>query len=206
MNFEPTEERRMLADSLNRFISEQYGFAARQTIVRSEPGFSPALWQQFAELGVMAALFREADGGFGGDGFDIANVFEALGRGLVVEPLLGSAVLAGDANGAMYGSLDIAEAIKLGALDNIKNCDKTPFIENRGIKFNIPLDLRTPTYSDQNDASQQNIPEMWNMDFWKEFLDEMARNRYNLISLWSLHPFPSIVKVPEFPDVALNDV
>ena len=97
MNFEPTEERRMLADSLNRFISEQYGFAARQTIVRSEPGFSPALWQQFAELGVMAALFREADGGFGGDGFDIANVFEALGRGLVVEPLLGSAVLAGDA-------------------------------------------------------------------------------------------------------------
>lgn len=115
-------------------------------------------------------------------------------------------VLAGDANGAMYGALDIAEAIKLGALDNINNCDKTPFIENRGIKFNIPLDLRTPTYSDQNGASQQNIPEMWNMDFWKEFLDEMARNRYNLISLWSLHPFPSIVKVPEFPDVALSDV
>jgi hypothetical protein len=24
--------------------------------------------------------------------------------------------------------------------------------------------------------------------------------------LWSLHPFPSLVKVPEFPDVALNDV
>ena len=95
MNFEPTEERRMLADSLNRFISEQYGFAARQASVRSAQGFSPALWQQFAELGVMAALFRESDGGFGGDGFDIANVFEALGRGLVVEPLLGSAVLAG---------------------------------------------------------------------------------------------------------------
>ena len=55
------------------------------------------------------------------------------------------AVLAGDANGAMYGSLDIAEAIKLGALDNIKNCDKTPFIENRGIKCISPLDLRTPT-------------------------------------------------------------
>ena len=101
MNFEPTEERRMLADSLNRFISERYGFAARQAIVRSAQGFSPALWQQFAELGVMGALFREVDGGFGGDGFDIANVFEALGRGLVVEPLLGSAVLAGDAIAAV---------------------------------------------------------------------------------------------------------
>ncbi len=97
MNFEPTEERRMLADSLNRFISAQYGFAARQAIIRSPQGYSPALWRQFAELGVMAALFREADGGFGGDGFDIATVFEALGRGLVVEPLLGSAVLAGEA-------------------------------------------------------------------------------------------------------------
>ena len=68
MNFEPTEERRMLADSLNRFISERYGFAARQEIVRSPQGFSPAMWQQFAELGVMAALFHEVDGGFGGDG------------------------------------------------------------------------------------------------------------------------------------------
>lgn len=116
------------------------------------------------------------------------------------------AVVAGDANGAMYGALDIAEAIKLGTLSNIKNGDKTPFIEKRGIKFNIPLDLRTPSYSDQNDASQQNIPEMWSMEFWKEYLDEMARNRYNLISLWNLNPFPSIVKVPEFPEVALNDV
>ena len=28
------------------------------------------------------------DGGFGGGGFDIAVVFESLGRGLVVEPFL----------------------------------------------------------------------------------------------------------------------
>jgi hypothetical protein len=34
----------------------------------------------------------------------------------------------------------------------------------------------------------------------------MATNRYNVLSLWSLHPFPSLVKIPEFPDVALNDV
>ena len=97
MNFEHTQERRMLADSLNRFVAEQYSFEKRDRIAASAHGFSTAIWQQFAELGVIGALFREADGGFGGAGFDIAVVFEALGRGLVVEPLLGSAVLAGEA-------------------------------------------------------------------------------------------------------------
>jgi alkylation response protein AidB-like acyl-CoA dehydrogenase len=90
MNFEHTEDRRMLADSLNRFIAEQYGFEKRDQIAHSAHGFSPEIWQQLAEIGVIGALFSEEDGGFGGGGFDIAVVFEALGRGLVVEPLLGS--------------------------------------------------------------------------------------------------------------------
>ncbi|RZL94657.1 MAG: pimeloyl-CoA dehydrogenase small subunit [Variovorax sp.] len=96
MNFEHTEDRRMLADSLNRFIAEQYAFETRDRIAKSAQGFSTEIWQQFAELGVIGALFREADGGFGGAGFDVAVVFEALGRGLVVEPLLG-AVMVGEA-------------------------------------------------------------------------------------------------------------
>jgi len=96
MNFEHTEDRRMLADSLNRFIAEQYTFDARDRIAKSQHGFSKEIFQQFAELGVIGALFGEADGGFGGGGFDIAVVFEALGRGLVVEPLLG-AVMVGEA-------------------------------------------------------------------------------------------------------------
>jgi alkylation response protein AidB-like acyl-CoA dehydrogenase len=94
MNFEHTEERRMLADSLNRFIAEQYGFETRDRIAASSHGYSSEMWARFAGLGVIGALLREEDGGFGGSGFDIAVVFEALGRGLVVEPFLGSAVLA----------------------------------------------------------------------------------------------------------------
>jgi len=97
MNFEHTEERRMLADSLNRFIAEQYGFETRDRIAASNEGYSKEMWQRFAELGVIGALLREEDGGFGGGGFDIAVVFEALGRGLVLEPFLGSAVLAAEA-------------------------------------------------------------------------------------------------------------
>ncbi|MCX6905983.1 MAG: carbohydrate-binding family 6 protein [Verrucomicrobia bacterium] len=47
---------------------------------------------------------------------------------------------------------------------------------------------------------------MCSMELWREFLNEMARNRYNVLTLWSLHPFPSLVKVPEYPEVALDDV
>jgi alkylation response protein AidB-like acyl-CoA dehydrogenase len=90
MNFEHTEDRRMLADTLDRFIAEQYGFETRDRIARSEQGYSPEVWSQLAEIGAIGALFPEADGGFGGAGFDIAVVFECLGRGLVVEPFLGA--------------------------------------------------------------------------------------------------------------------
>ncbi len=115
-------------------------------------------------------------------------------------------VVGGDAAGAMYGGMDIAEAIRLLKLSSTDDSVHTPYIERRGIKFNIPLDLRTPSYSDCSDAFQANIPEMWSMDFWHSFLDAMAEHRFNVLTLWNLHPFPSIVKVPEFPDVALADV
>jgi hypothetical protein len=108
----------------------------------------------------------------------------------------------------MYGGLDIAEAIRTGTLDSLKNSDHTPYIKQRGIKFNIPLDVRTPTYIHRvgPDSARLNVVEMWSKDFWREQFDDMARHRYNLISWWSMNPFPSIVKVPEFPSVALDDV
>ena len=115
-------------------------------------------------------------------------------------------VIGADEVGAMYGGLDVAEAMTMGTLASLKDSDHKPHIAKRGIKFNIPLDLRTPSYTDCSDAAQANIPEVWKQDFWIEYLNAMARNRYNVLSLWSLHPFPSMVKVPEFPEVALDDV
>ncbi len=111
-----------------------------------------------------------------------------------------------DAEGTMYGGLQVAEAIRTGTLDSLADADHEPHIARRGIKMNIPLDLRTPSYTDPSDAAQANIPEVWSMDFWRETFDDMARHRYNVISLWNLHPFPSMVKVPEYPNVALDDV
>lgn len=118
----------------------------------------------------------------------------------------GLRVIGADANGAMYGGLDVAEAVRLGTLSELRGGDHRPYIQWRGIKLNFSPDRRTPSYSDNSDSAQSNIPEMWSMDFWHEFFDEMARHRYNVLSLWNLHPFPSLVKVPEYPDVALDDV
>jgi hypothetical protein len=115
-------------------------------------------------------------------------------------------VLAHDAAGAMYGLLDVATALWADREADLQDTVSTPHIERRGIKFNIPLDARTPSYSDNSTAAQANIPVMWNFGFWRDFLDEMARHRFNVLTLWSLHPFPSIVRVPEYPEVALDDV
>ncbi|MBU9388282.1 acyl-CoA dehydrogenase [Burkholderia multivorans] len=112
MDFQHTEDRRMLADTLNRFIAEQYPFAVRDRIAQSADGFDRTMWRRFAELGAVGALFPEADGGFGGAGFDIAVVFECLGRGLVFEPFLGTllagralSLAGGDAHRAMLAAL-----------------------------------------------------------------------------------------------------
>lgn len=118
-------------------------------------------------------------------------------------------VTGGDEAGAMYGGLDIAEALRLGpvAMDRLLAPRiHSPHIRRRGIKFNIPLDLRTPGYGDNSTSARENTPEVWSRAFWAEFFDDLARHRYNAISLWNLHPFPSMVKVPEYPDVALDDV
>ncbi len=115
-------------------------------------------------------------------------------------------VIGKDDAGVMYGALELAEVIRIDGLDGIEESDHNPYMALRGTKFNIPLDVRTPSYTDVCDAAQHNIIEMWNFGFWKEYIDNLARYRFNFISLWSLHPFPSLVKVPDYPEIALDDV
>jgi len=72
-----------------------------------------------------------------------------------------------DAAGAMHGGLDIAEAIRTGSLDSMKDSDHSPHLKLRGIKFNCPLDERTPTYeNNKGDAEFRNVLTMWDMSFW----------------------------------------
>ncbi|WP_121067990.1 acyl-CoA dehydrogenase family protein [Chachezhania antarctica] len=95
MNFELTEERQMLQDTLRRFLADRYGLDVRNKIVDSDEGYSPKIWEELAELGVIGALFTEEEGGFGGKGFDITTVFEELGRAGVVEPFIETGILGG---------------------------------------------------------------------------------------------------------------
>ncbi|MEM8795375.1 MAG: acyl-CoA dehydrogenase family protein [Pseudomonadota bacterium] len=96
MDFTHTEERRMIADQTAKMIANAYPIDVRHNHAESEFGFSRDMWAQFAELGLIGALFREEVGGFGGAGFDLTVIFQELGRGLVVEPFLAT-LLAGTA-------------------------------------------------------------------------------------------------------------
>lgn len=90
MDFSLTDDRRMLADTLDRFLADRYDHTTRMKIAGSDAGWSREKWAEMAELGLIGALFTEQQGGFGGAGADIALIFERLGRAMVVEPFIGT--------------------------------------------------------------------------------------------------------------------
>lgn len=95
MDLSFSEVQTMLADSVEKFVANDYPFEQRQSHAASEPGFSAGVWQTFAELGWTAVPFSEADGGFDGGPVELAVMMRHFGRGLIVEPYLANIVLAG---------------------------------------------------------------------------------------------------------------
>jgi alkylation response protein AidB-like acyl-CoA dehydrogenase len=95
MDFSLNELQQMLADSVAKFIENEYDFDTRQSYAASERGFSDEVWTMFAELGWTAVPFSEEDGGIGGGPVDIMVLMESLSRGLIVEPYLANIILAG---------------------------------------------------------------------------------------------------------------
>ncbi len=95
MNFAFTEEQDMVRDFVERFVREKYEPDMRRKIEAGEQGFSPEHWAMFAELGWLGLVFSEADGGFGGGAIETMVLFEAFGRGPVIEPYLATIILAG---------------------------------------------------------------------------------------------------------------
>ena len=95
MDFSLNEVQAMLDDSVEKFISNDYDFDTRQKYAGSEQGFSPEVWQTFAELGWTAVPFGEDDGGFGGGPVELMVMMMRFGKGLVVEPYIANIVLSG---------------------------------------------------------------------------------------------------------------
>ena len=95
MNFDLSEDESMLKSVAERFVVDRYDHDRRHRYLAETNGFSADNWRHLGDLGLIATAFSAEAGGLGASPTDITVIFEALGRGLVVEPLLESAVLAG---------------------------------------------------------------------------------------------------------------
>ena len=95
MDFDLTDEQRLLKDSVDRLVADQYQLEQRKKYMAEPNGWSQSVWQQYAELGLLGLPFAETHGGFGGGAVETMIVMEAFGRGLVLEPFFATVILAG---------------------------------------------------------------------------------------------------------------
>ncbi len=107
-------------------------------------------------------------------------------------------VYGGDNRGLIYGTLSLVEALNNGvSLDNIKANQQRPALAFRGIKFNLPWQTYRPST-----ALDQHVPTVKDLEYWEAFLDMMVANRFNVISLWNMHPYTFMIKPKNFPEAS----
>jgi pimeloyl-CoA dehydrogenase small subunit len=95
MDFDLSDDQRLLKESVDRFITDEYGFEQRRKYAQEPGGYSPAMWHQITEIGLLGLPFEETLGGFNGGAVETAIVMEAFGRGLVLEPFFTTVILGG---------------------------------------------------------------------------------------------------------------
>jgi pimeloyl-CoA dehydrogenase small subunit len=95
MDFDLSEEQRLLKESVDGLLTDSYDFDARKKYMKEKGGWSKVVWGKLAEQGLLGLPFAEADGGFGAGGVETMIVMEALGRALVLEPYLATVVIGG---------------------------------------------------------------------------------------------------------------
>ena len=110
MNFDYNEEQGLLAESVKRFVAQDYGFEERGRIVASAEGYSPKVWATLADLGLLGLSVSPDHGGFGGGAVDMMSTMEAIGDALVVEPYLATVGI-GARFIALAGTAEQREAI-----------------------------------------------------------------------------------------------
>src|SRR6201989_3707416 len=95
MDFDLSEEQRLLKDSVDALLTDAYEFEQRKKYMTEKGGWSKAIWGKLAEQGLLGLPFSEEDGGFGAGAVETMIVREALGKALVLEPYLAAVVIAG---------------------------------------------------------------------------------------------------------------
>jgi hypothetical protein len=107
-------------------------------------------------------------------------------------------ITGGDGRGLIYGTLDVREQLLNGAsIDQVSSNTERPALAFRGIKFNTPWDSYRPS-----SAIDQHYDTVRDLQFWERFLDMMVENRFNAISLWTLHPFTYMIRPKNFPEAS----
>jgi pimeloyl-CoA dehydrogenase small subunit len=95
MDFDLSEEQRLLKESVDGLLADAYEFDSRKKYMAEKGGWSKAIWSKLAEQGLLGLPFAEEDGGFGAGAVETMIVMEALGKALVLEPYLATVVIAG---------------------------------------------------------------------------------------------------------------
>ncbi len=95
MDFSLSDEQQMLKDSIARFVQNDYDFDSRSISIKTETGYNIDHWKLFADLGWLMVPFTEEEGGLGGSAADLMVVMEEFGKGIVIEPFLATAIMAG---------------------------------------------------------------------------------------------------------------
>src|SRR5918911_2511418 len=95
MDFDLTEEQRLLKDSIDGLLTDSYDFESRKKYGAEKGGWSRSVWAKLAEQGLLGLPFSEDDGGFGAGAVETMIVMEALGKALVLEPYLATVVIGG---------------------------------------------------------------------------------------------------------------
>ena len=109
-------------------------------------------------------------------------------------------VSGGDAVGLMYGLLEIKNQLKSNKLP-LQSKEESPNLQFRAIKYNLPWD----SYR-YNEALTLHYEICRDINYWEAFLDMMAENRFNKLTLWNLHPFNYLVKTSKYPEACgFND-
>src|ERR1700730_15058022 len=95
MDFDLSEEQRLLKESVDGLLGSSYDFDARKKYMAEKGGWSKAVWGKLAEQGLLGLPFSEDDGGFGAGAVETMMGVEALGKVLVLEPYLATVVIGG---------------------------------------------------------------------------------------------------------------
>ncbi len=167
----------------------------RHTTDKPPPRIGILVLANFAEAQAFIDLAKPlgADPAIQGEGYRIVRT-SWKGAGLIC-------LSAKDETGAMYALLDLAEQVRMtGGLAKVEEKLSNPRFAFRAIKFNLPwMSYR------KHESLQLHIETCRDLKFWEQFLDMMAENRFNALTLWNLHPFTFMIRPKNFPEACPFD-